>query len=1037
MKFITKKNKSEKELKNLRQEIEILTKLNHESIILLLDWFETPTEFCVVMEYAQGELFEILEDDRSLPEAEVQRIAKQLVRALHYLHSHRIIHRDMKPQNILIGKGGTVKLCDFGFARAMSCNTTVVTSIKGTPLYMAPELVQEQPYNHTADLWSLGCILYELLVGVPPFYTNSIYTLVHMIVKDVVKYPEHISPECKSFLKGLLNKTASQRLDWSTGLLEHPFVAETDSDRRLRLATQEQSLELRRRLDRAFGIKDGISGPRAPIPARPVLTQAEMEDFVPANFLVDTGQLILITPDNVDDVNGALDVMQQLEEGVAHYAGCVASSGGFYSHVRESGVLPRLVACLGHGAQVVRDRALRTLRTLVHPQGSDIVPFPSLKANWEASNEDLRDCQQDALIRGCVGDELAKGPPLANVVCSFLLSSNDVAKDVQLDSLKVLYQCTRHSQQFAKYLSAQQAFADVCYDFVNSALYNANKGVFGYDVMPLFNLLLAGLLECNAQFIGKIPKQPMESYVRLMLRVLATEQKDKALRCSAASLLGGLCRSQGSPCCEWAQAVVLNNVAFGDQEHGLVDALRTFLRDSEAQIPEQRLEGSGFGFPDVGMLDGVLQLVAFIVLHPKVGFVERSATSDAPQFKDKDLWRLFIMFMRNLQPKSDLSPKGVLVGLHVLCEVAAQHQASTLLADVEFLRAVVALMQGAFLMQLTKWPTSRYGGGYAVEGVLEGCVSILALPFLAGNERTVAPAQQVMYRENVVERILLSLDQMHSQKWAHPVGLLSRLVLGSQHFAKQFMLCDGLQSERVRRLLSVNDESLDVIVDTLNILSQLARLSKDYYPMIHQTGAYPELLTLARHPNANVRAKVCNLLGNMCRYSAFFYDSLLRHGLVQELICRCRDEDMNTRKFACFAIGNSGFHSDALYPHLRESIPALIDLLADPEEKTRANASGALGNLLRNSALLAPDLLKYGAVEKLMQTLLHDNSAARKIALFSLGNFCSVEECRQRLIDLGFEKHSQGMDLGDEPQMQKYVARIQLKLRPKTTDATK
>lgn len=64
--------------------------------------------------------------------------------------------RDMKPQNILIGSGGTVKLCDFGFARAMSCNTMVLTSIKGTPLYMAPELVQEQPYNHTVGVARCG-----------------------------------------------------------------------------------------------------------------------------------------------------------------------------------------------------------------------------------------------------------------------------------------------------------------------------------------------------------------------------------------------------------------------------------------------------------------------------------------------------------------------------------------------------------------------------------------------------------------------------------------------------------------------------------------------------------------------------------------------------------------------------------------------------------------------------------------------------------------------------------------------------------------
>jgi len=112
----------------------------------------------------------------------------------------------MKPQNILISAGGVVKLCDFGFARAMSNNTVVLTSIKGTPLYMAPELVQELPYDYTADLWSLGVIIYELFVGQPPFYTNSIYTLIQLIIKEPVKFPDNMSPEFKSFLQGLLNK---------------------------------------------------------------------------------------------------------------------------------------------------------------------------------------------------------------------------------------------------------------------------------------------------------------------------------------------------------------------------------------------------------------------------------------------------------------------------------------------------------------------------------------------------------------------------------------------------------------------------------------------------------------------------------------------------------------------------------------------------------------------------------------------------------------------------------------------------------------
>ncbi|XP_058206385.1 serine/threonine-protein kinase TIO isoform X2 [Rhododendron vialii] len=195
MKFILKHGKSEKDIHNLRQEIEILRKLKHPNIIEMLDSFESPQEFCVVTEFAQGELFEILEDDKCLPEEQVQAIAKQL-------------------------------LCDFGFARAMSSNTVVLRSIKGTPLYMAPELVREQPYNHTADLWSLGVILYELFVGQPPFYTNSVYALIRHIIKDPVKYPDNMSPNFKSFLRGLLNKEPQNRLTWPS-LLQHPFVKET------------------------------------------------------------------------------------------------------------------------------------------------------------------------------------------------------------------------------------------------------------------------------------------------------------------------------------------------------------------------------------------------------------------------------------------------------------------------------------------------------------------------------------------------------------------------------------------------------------------------------------------------------------------------------------------------------------------------------------------------------------------------------------------------------------------------------------------
>ncbi|KAM3602128.1 uncharacterized protein V6R79_024761 [Siganus canaliculatus] len=130
-----------------------------------------------------------------------------------------------KENNIIRTNSNNMMQSVCRFARAMSVSTLVLTSIKGTPLYMSPELVEEKPYDHTADLWSLGCILYELHTGAPPFYTNSIFHLVQLIVKNPVKWPDTMSDTCTSFLKGLLTKDPLKRLSWPD-LLHHPFVAD-------------------------------------------------------------------------------------------------------------------------------------------------------------------------------------------------------------------------------------------------------------------------------------------------------------------------------------------------------------------------------------------------------------------------------------------------------------------------------------------------------------------------------------------------------------------------------------------------------------------------------------------------------------------------------------------------------------------------------------------------------------------------------------------------------------------------------------------
>lgn len=189
----------------------------------------------MVTEYAQGELFQVLEDDRCLPEDEIRKIAIQLIQALHVLHTNGIIHRDMKPLNILIGSKQQVKLADFGFAFTHDAN--LLAPVIGNPLYMAPELIQERPYTYTVDLWSLGVVLFELATGRPPFYTDRILSLIQMIVNEPVRYPSTMTPAFQHFLARLLNKDPSRRLSWPA-ILNHPFIVETPEQLDARLTLE-------------------------------------------------------------------------------------------------------------------------------------------------------------------------------------------------------------------------------------------------------------------------------------------------------------------------------------------------------------------------------------------------------------------------------------------------------------------------------------------------------------------------------------------------------------------------------------------------------------------------------------------------------------------------------------------------------------------------------------------------------------------------------------------------------------------------------
>lgn len=330
-----------------------------------------------------------------------------------------------------------------------------------------------------------------------------------------------------------------------------------------------------------------------------------------------------------------------------------------------------------------------------------------------------------------------------------------------------------------------------------------------------------------------------------------------------------------------------------------------------------------------------------------------------------------------------------------------------------------------------------------------------------GVESLAAPVgyQEALLREGLIGVVLPLLDSLlgpAAEDLPLPVSLISRLVLSSTAFAQQFVQAGGLSPGIIQRLLSDANPPA-VLVDILLVVSQLARISKEgtfnTYEAISKASIYPHIRKLLSHAmDPGIRARACNLIGNMCRHSGFFYSALERHGLLQPLIDRCSDPDKSTRKFACFAIGNAGFHSAALYDALRPSIPPLVALLQDEEEdKTRANAAGALGNLVRNGSQLCGDLIRAGALASLLDTALTpdrpsssassstggksaggaagDGGSPVKIALFSLGNMCAHRECREALWQLGVVDVLRRLSNSPDPVTQKYLQRIQTKLQ--------
>ncbi|KAI9006765.1 aurora-2, an oncogenic serine threonine kinase, partial [Hyaloraphidium curvatum] len=178
----------------------------HENLCGLLDAFETSTKYYLVLEYCSGgDLFNRLASGGVFTEAHAATSVATILNALHFLHSHGVVHRDLKPANLLMrdsSLNAALVLVDFGSSFVgtgvqASGGKDAMQTLAGTPYYLAPEIVRGKRYSSKCDLWSTGCIAYELLAGCTPFhYASSIQDLYKRIRRADFSFP----PECGSDL---------------------------------------------------------------------------------------------------------------------------------------------------------------------------------------------------------------------------------------------------------------------------------------------------------------------------------------------------------------------------------------------------------------------------------------------------------------------------------------------------------------------------------------------------------------------------------------------------------------------------------------------------------------------------------------------------------------------------------------------------------------------------------------------------------------------------------------------------------------------
>ncbi|XP_059867851.1 serine/threonine-protein kinase PLK4 isoform X2 [Delphinus delphis] len=231
-------------VQRVQNEVKIHCQLKHPSILELYNYFEDNNYVYLVLEMCHnGEMNRYIKNRRKpFSENEARHFMHQIITGMLYLHSHGILHRDLTLSNLLLTRNMNIKIADFGLATQLKMPHEKHYTLCGTPNYISPEIATRSAHGLESDIWSLGCMFYTLLIGRPPFDTDTIKNTLNKVVLADYEMPTFLSREAKDLIHQLLRRNPADRLSLSS-VLDHPFMSRNSSTRSKDLGTVEDSID--------------------------------------------------------------------------------------------------------------------------------------------------------------------------------------------------------------------------------------------------------------------------------------------------------------------------------------------------------------------------------------------------------------------------------------------------------------------------------------------------------------------------------------------------------------------------------------------------------------------------------------------------------------------------------------------------------------------------------------------------------------------------------------------------------------------------